>query len=94
MVVDPDGRKDVGTAQDARMCSRRIASLLDTNFANLPVETLAAPTISTGRSVRGPDAAISSKSINLLSNPNIASDSHDCTIGEDGLIEMPATCRC
>jgi predicted acylesterase/phospholipase RssA len=37
--------------------------LFETNFTSLPVETFAAPIISTGRSGRGPRAAIRSKSI-------------------------------
>jgi hypothetical protein len=47
------------------MCSRRIGSRADTNLANLPVETSAAPITSTGGCGTAPQVAISSKSMYL-----------------------------
>jgi hypothetical protein len=67
----------------------------ETNFASFPLDTFAAPMISTGRRELGPQAAISSKSIYCRSSagksakvgrlPRVASAMVDFMNGDDGL---------
>jgi hypothetical protein len=69
--------------------------LRELNFSNFPVKTLHAPINSTGLSGRGPQDAISSKSICVCSSsrksekflrcPPVAKDIAVCAIGDDGL---------
>jgi hypothetical protein len=77
------------------MCSSRIGSRVETNFTSLPVVTLEAPMIRTGRWVLAPQPATSPKSIyfrkssgksvKLRRLPNVMNDIIVCTSGEDGL---------
>ena len=80
-----------------RMCSSRIGSREDTNFASLPVVTLEAPMISTGRcglaphsggdlvEVDIPAAATPGKSVKLRRVPSVMNDIIVCISGEEGL---------
>jgi hypothetical protein len=85
----------LGTAQEARMWSTVMAWRLEENFSSAPVTTLAAPMTSVGRVGRGPQAAISAKSICVSSSalksekplrcPDIMNCVAICTAGDDGL---------